>query len=815
MEHGLRRERKPTQRALEMTDIAPRTRRRRRTKAEMAASRASATPSDVSTTLEAQLGTIDLEMASGQRRDKTPNTPDAALTSPNSGKTTNWLNHSDGPQKVTSSVVSQHQQHLNSSASKNTERVTTFNQQEPKPKRGRTSASETFPVSSASVASSTRKSRQESHQYIITHSQSHDSKTESQQTRVETMRSSQIKAEVEPELPQRRARKSTVNYAEPDLSAADVSTEETTPEAPSTPKRSLRAKRTRAVDTEPRQTPKESPASSSGLRRLKLRQPVRQTESLEVATGQDSEPQENSLPTHDGIGYQGKGDAPKNAAPPVLKRRASSPEEERPRKSLKLKLSVPGLKAPSKLRFSINSHDVDEQSSSQTPAKSSTKVPGETTRDRKPETKTQVHEESSNVNVQLPKHQAAKIAPVKLSRRAQAKADAKAFGKVRQATESANHDRLQETTYGGAASHYAPSAALVRPALDCGLFCLPEASRILAFASIAADSIESDDEENSDAGQQPELLGKWLSKGSQHCICNKPSLDDEHDTMDLTQKQSANQQGSTAQVSTEALQNADVAAVIPENVTLPLSIPPVNSIMSKPQGRRVSAFYNVLTGSTSPRESTVASSNSTSRHESKSASPRKTDPLSVPGKPTTVAQQLPEVESSARPRTGSHEERARWNYQALERVRRDAKEVGLPISVKMSYAQIQLQLEQHKMQHRGGMSERSSMSGQADASLELGDASTVPGQDYSVNLAGDLQGRDMASSTAYMDDPEDRLMRIIGDSVKATMSRSKTVASESPGARQQTDKETVHIGRRHSSGLRARRGPSTPAFEDP
>lgn len=75
--HSLRRERKPTQRALEMTETATKPRRRRRTQAEMAALRASATPSDISSIADAESPTTDRRSSLGQQ-DNTPSIPTKA-----------------------------------------------------------------------------------------------------------------------------------------------------------------------------------------------------------------------------------------------------------------------------------------------------------------------------------------------------------------------------------------------------------------------------------------------------------------------------------------------------------------------------------------------------------------------------------------------------------------------------------------------------------------------------------------------------------------------------------------------------------------
>jgi hypothetical protein len=82
LKQSLRRERKPTQRALEMTDMPTKTRRRRRTQAEMAALRVSTTPSEASITSEVQSPVTQRSQHSEQPLEKAPATPVVVPASP-------------------------------------------------------------------------------------------------------------------------------------------------------------------------------------------------------------------------------------------------------------------------------------------------------------------------------------------------------------------------------------------------------------------------------------------------------------------------------------------------------------------------------------------------------------------------------------------------------------------------------------------------------------------------------------------------------------------------------------------------------------
>lgn len=819
----VRRERKPTQRALEMNETAPKTRRRRRTKAEMAAARLSASLSEASATPEAQTkGKVKI-VHSTQRGERSserakPSLTPPQLTEPRRGEHVAATYSTNGNSPPPTSKIEVF-------LTRGEGGQLQFGWREPAStaEHKSTESSPTVPRRRGRPPGSGRgRPRLPTRQRSIP-----APKHGSSEPNLMPPKSRRITGEEQHELPKRRARRSAVNYAELDSASLDLSTDETPEEEPTTPKRSLRAKRTRDIGSEPTSLNDSSPASTPGGRRLRLRQPIAPTESVNGFTDSDSEPAEARKPTRGRPARRGKHATPVSVQPvvaPAKKRPASPPEEERPRKSLKLKLRVPGLKAPSKLRFSINSQDVKEESATLVPAETAASPVNEPAYAPKNLTKTQVKDKSAEEVIQRPKPSETIIAPVKLSRRAQAKADAKALGKVRQATGPSNHDLLRETTYGGAAAHYAPSVGLLRPAVDCGLFCLPESSRILAFAKIAAESMDSDEEETSDGGRNPELLGKWLMKGGSHCICNKTTqAHDATESESLEGPGSSRDNASSVQGATAPPLNEDVAAVVPENTVLPLSIPPVNSVMSKSEGRRVSAFYNVLASSTSPYTSSRGSPAATSQRQSDSASPRKSDMSPAPGLHSTAAYAQAEVGNTARSSTGSSEERQRWDNQALERVRREAGDLGLPIPLDMPYLQIKSLLERHKKERSNATSEHSSTSGTRQASFQLVEESAAAAAESSP--AASTSYKDAHGSpprSTILDDSEDRLLQIIGDSFKATMSRNNPVLGESQSIIGSPDdirgKSRGHgavvKSRRSSSGARPRRGPSNPAFED-
>ena len=140
----------------------------------------------------------------------------------------------------------------------------------------------------------------------------------------------------------------------------------------------------------------------------------------------------------------------------------------------------------------------------------------------------------------------------------------------------------------------------------------------------------------------------------------------------------------------------------------------------------------------------------------------------------------------------------------------------------MPYAQIKSRMERHRKERSNATSERSSTAGTRQASLQLVEESAAAAESSPTASTSYREAHDLAPRSSIFDDSEDRLLQIIGDSFKATMSRNTPVFGEPQSIIGSPDhirgKSRGHAavgkGRRGSSGARPRRGPSNPAFED-
>jgi hypothetical protein len=134
---------------------------------------------------------------------------------------------------------------------------------------------------------------------------------------------------------------------------------------------------------------------------------------------------------------------------------------------------------------------------------------------------------------------------------------------VEQPVNAINHAPMQQVAQNGAPK--------------CNLFCLSPSARILAFAQLAAESSDSDDDDDA-AAASGGLYNKWLAEGRERfCVC-------------------------ASNASAHAHPVPAPAAQPPEPVVASriFPLPPVNSVMSAAEGRRVSALYNALTDTQMP-----------------------------------------------------------------------------------------------------------------------------------------------------------------------------------------------------------------------
>lgn len=533
-----------------------------------------------------------------------------------------------------------------------------------------------------------------------------------------------------------------------------------------------------------------------------------------------------------------------------------SPSEP-PKKSLKLTLKAPGLKGPrlpSKLRFSISAKDQQDDSQVQPVVESTdvADVPKPTS--KKDQQKVKALEMKKPVierEVLQPAAPSATTSNQKQSRRAQAKAEAKAFSKIRQAVVPPNRALHESPADAGAASHYVPSARLLTPSMSCSLFCLGPSARILAFAQIAAESNESDDEESTASGQSPRLYEKWLNRGRERfCRCNQPALDQTHDAGSQGILEEAVPEQSDA-VEVERPLNLDLEAAVPRDTVLPLSMPPVNSIMPKSEARRVSAMYHVLASNTSPLQPMHPKSVGTVHGHDVSPLPVAT------GQTRSTSRRRDQGDSASAagtrdtpPIAGPFEERIRWDHQMLERIRREARDAGQPVTFDMTYTQIKSLLDAKKgntsLQSTTTSGQTTPLAGHGHSVFSAGvyhpmPVSTgsspapsealpngrIPAPSEEPNSEKELDEAPQPGPTAdhahgyrslrgpIPDEGDDRLMQIIGDSFKATMMKRTANSvqgrpSTSDGAINGGEKNGKKSSSRRSSTNTKRKAPMSP-----
>jgi hypothetical protein len=233
----------------------------------------------------------------------------------------------------------------------------------------------------------------------------------------------------------------------------------------------------------------------------------------------------------------------------------------------------------------------------------------------------------------------------------------------------------------------------------CNLLCLSPSSRILAFAQIAADLSDSDeDDEDSDEVDSGRissnaLYEKWIAIGRERfCVCNTTSTTHAHPpTSKLAQAsgsrppRSSTSKASKSSASKDSLSEAE-KALIPNGVSestladpvfpglrpeaiAAMSSPPVNSIVSASDGLRESAFYRAMA-------------------DNPPAAPR----LDLPW--NGISKKSPAVP----PRSVSYEELMSEDYRALEAMRQQAKMEGVAVTYDLRYGQIKALLDKHRME---------------------------------------------------------------------------------------------------------------------
>ena len=136
----------------------------------------------------------------------------------------------------------------------------------------------------------------------------------------------------------------------------------------------------------------------------------------------------------------------------------------------------------------------------------------------------------------------------------------------------------------------------------CNLFCLSPSSRILAFAQLAAESTDSDDEDSESDGEavntRPSsrgLYNKWIERGRERfCVCNKANTAHGHPSLRMTAVSQLQGDQVPNGVGTSPTKDP-MLSNLREDADMPLELPPVNSILPASEGRRFSALYSIIT----------------------------------------------------------------------------------------------------------------------------------------------------------------------------------------------------------------------------
>jgi hypothetical protein len=491
----------------------------------------------------------------------------------------------------------------------------------------------------------------------------------------------------------------------------------------------------------------------------------------------------------------------KRSAPDSVESRdGDSQPETSQKKSLKIILTIPRQKAkslrqPSKLRFSVSAQEATEESEAenlpavQEPPRKRAKV-DQKTRNSPLQQHSGHSQKAAGKPSKLPAQPLPKTAekPEKLSRRAQAKAEARKMGEFRHAalpTAQNSHEYPGTPMF---QSFYAPSVRLMSPAMSCNLLCLDPSARILAFAQIAAESKDSDEEESSVDGQASQLYEKWLEKGRpRFCVCGSASHDHAHHN---GQEGSSKQEPPRAELAGAGpgilTENEDVAAAMPKAAVLPIAVPPVNSIMPKAQGRRVSALYNVLTSGSSSGSSV---SNSAINH-SHSHSPTSHSPgLDSSAGMREPPRQSMEIQNGER----SYEERMRWDQQMLDRIRKEARDLSIAVTVGMTYNEIRSRIDARR-ESAGLPTIPSALS--YLGSPANGIIAQSPGHPIGVEDSDDVIDPQVAGPAAVWQAPEDDddpLLAIIGDVQRDEASARRASNKTRPRSQNQDLQNDLHV----------------------
>ncbi|KIW12311.1 hypothetical protein PV08_09588 [Exophiala spinifera] len=225
-----------------------------------------------------------------------------------------------------------------------------------------------------------------------------------------------------------------------------------------------------------------------------------------------------------------------------------------------------------------------------------------------------------------------------------------------------------------------PSLPAVPPRNTCDLFCLSPSARILAFAKIALQMPESDDEEGDDV--LPGSAQDWHVYTHHWCQCRKPPP--------LKPMRTSSEELARALMPNTV---SDGTKQNPVDLTQPAASPevellsaPVNTILRATDAERLSKLFGPPAAETPARSGGLTSSPLT-EHGFSNSQVRSSGPSRAglqESVNTYCSPSLPESTSAKR----SYEDRIREDYEALTKIRKMAEAMGVSWDFNMTYDDI-------------------------------------------------------------------------------------------------------------------------------
>ena len=226
----------------------------------------------------------------------------------------------------------------------------------------------------------------------------------------------------------------------------------------------------------------------------------------------------------------------------------------------------------------------------------------------------------------------------------------------------------------------------------CQLFCLEAGARIRVFAQMAAESSDSDDDDDDETSSTPGLYDKWLERGrDRYCVCGKSSL--AHSPKMLTQDELTSILEPNGVIHGQGNQQTGDAS---SSSSSAMSLPPVNSIVKASEGRRVSAFYDVIKKS-APKAPVAADKLKMLSPSGRQRKPASTTPSDA-SKPVSILNGNNDEKRSA------DEQKMADDHQRLSRARKEAQKYGINIRYSMTPEVLEQLVEDRKAQQHGSAS---------------------------------------------------------------------------------------------------------------